>query len=107
MIDGDKLGVSLDRLEKAPPPANGSDHPAIAEETVLPSKGADYVLDKILAHRQLPDGPLGVYEYLVRWLGYANPTWEPTRNLRHSQIVRYCKRARAIPPTDLGAARRG
>jgi hypothetical protein len=26
-------------------------------------------------------------EYLVKWVGYKNPTWEPTENLENCQIL--------------------
>ena len=37
-----------------------------------------YIVDKILHHRQR----FGRRQYLVKWLGYQRPTWEPEVNLK-------------------------
>ena len=50
-----------------------------------------YEFDKILSHRKSLNG----YEYLVKWKGYAQPTWEPPSNFSDpSALSKYWKRVR-------------
>ena len=66
----------------------------------------EYVVDKIVAHREEGDG---TFSYLVKWYGYSTDqnTWEPITNLRRSMIERYCRKRRIQCPEDLDLAIEG
>jgi hypothetical protein len=64
-----------------------------------PKKSNDvYEVEKISNHRIRR----GVDEYLVHWVGYADPTWEPISNLECPSVVQDYwsehRKARPLPP---------
>ena len=64
---------------------------ALPNGTIL--SAAEYVVDKIINHRQQSDGK---YEFLVRWCGYtqANDSWEPMSCVCDCQYyVEYAKKS--------------
>ena len=71
-----------------------------------PSEQDEYVVDKIVNHREEGDGTLS---YLVKWYGYASDqnTWEQITNLRRSMIERYFRRKKMQCPEDLDLAIEG
>ena len=58
-----------------------------------------YVVDKLVDHGVANVGPV----YLVRWqdCDKSADTWEPLKHLRRSQVIRYHRRRRLPPPTNL------
>ena len=48
--------------------------------------GPTYVVDRLVTHRRTPDGTL---EFLLRWYGYDEKTWEPRRNIPEELVSRY------------------
>jgi hypothetical protein len=59
----------------------------------MPTNGdePEYVMEKIVGARQLPDGNL---RYRVRWYGYSreDDTWEPASHLPKSVLRKYHRR---------------
>ena len=64
----------------------------------------EYVIDHILTHGYAED--VTPY-YKVKWYGYTESTWEPTRNTPRSHIVRYWHRIGEQPPLDLSQVQVG
>lgn len=50
-----------------------------SEQTNALEEGGIWEVEKILNYRKLPSGKV---KYLLKWKGYAEPTWEPESNLR-------------------------
>ena len=51
----------------------------------------EWEVEKLLEHRTGKDGKL---EFLTKWVGFENPTWEPIGNFVHRYSmdwVRYCR----------------
>eukprot|EP01084_Bolivina_argentea_P217867 369829_1 len=46
-----------------------------------------FMVHSILRHRIQDKG----YEYCVKWVGYDDPTWEPSRNLKDDSVKHYFK----------------
>ena len=86
--------VNSDRVAYAPTPANAPPpEPCDATEADLDKNrdGPAYVVDDLLNHRVNDDGTL---DFLVKWVGYRNPTWEPRRNVSEESVSRYFARVR-------------
>lgn len=68
----------------APPPepftATTSD---VLEKNI---EGQTYVVDKLLEHNIEEDGTL---HFLVKWLGYDEPTWQPRPDIPEELLSRY------------------
>ena len=47
----------------------------------------EYRIDEILANRLVRRGRGQRREYLVKWSGYAEPTWEPSTNLEETAAL--------------------
>eukprot|EP00171_Calliarthron_tuberculosum_P023499 IDg23499t1 len=85
-----KEEVSLDRVEYAPSPLGVEEDPSIeneSEQGLKPPEHEFYVVDSIVNHRQEHDAPTGHLQYLVKWFGFQDRTWEPIGNLRRSMII--------------------
>ena len=55
-----------------------------------------YIVDEILQHRHLR-GNKGPYEYLVRWTGYQDTSWEPLKMIqRVGKFHEYARKHRLI-----------
>ena len=61
----------------------------------------EYVIDKLLDHRVVNEE----HQFLVKWFGYANPTWEPEASLPPALVSRFVKR-RSRGPQRTAARRR-
>ena len=62
--------INADRITYAPPEAFAPTSDDIDKNT----EGPTYVVYRLLEHRIKPDGTL---EFLVKWYGYTEQTWEP------------------------------
>ena len=49
----------------------------------------EFVIDKILSQTRCPTAHES-YEYLVKWFGFSEPTWQPTRDFYRSTISQFC-----------------
>jgi ribosomal protein L21E len=59
---------------------------------------AHYVVEKILKHRLTPSG---AHEYLVKWKGYSDQSWEPQSSFDSNDPIRaYWKRSPASALAD-------
>ena len=54
--------------------------------------GPTYVVDRLVTHRRTTDGTL---EFLVRWYGYDEQTWDPRRNITEELVSRYFDKRKA------------
>ncbi|MEM6472591.1 MAG: chromo domain-containing protein [Planctomycetota bacterium] len=88
--------VSADRV--APAPAPKSDAPIEYPEAATPKdlaekniEGESWLVDSLIDHRKMRDGKL---EFLVRWSGPYEDTWEPRANIPEELISRYFARYR-------------
>ncbi len=105
--------VTLDRVipapvtkterETAPPPVAVEHLPTPSDLAEKNLAGPSYLVDKITDHRVVGSGDDPVvsffvhkvspsrrrYEFLVHWVGYADPTWEPWANLPEELVTRY------------------
>lgn len=64
----------------------------VKEESAPEPTGAEYVVEAVLNHRELPasvkaNGVEKYYEYLVKWKGWAKPTWESVQNLENLKLL--------------------
>lgn len=77
-------------------------HDNAVEEEV---EGNEYVIDKIVDMQGEENNPL----FEVKWYGYSSDenTWEPTRHIQRSHIVRYCRRKRIPLPLNIAEAQVG
>ena len=81
--------INADRITYALPPQNAPPQEAFAltgKEIEKNSEGPTYVVDNLLKLRETSDGTL---EFLVKWLGYTDQTWELRRNIPEELISRY------------------
>ena len=65
-----------------------------------------YEVDAILKHRTVPakSGGGNTYEYLVKWVGHTETSWEPEANISHIQaLVEY---KNELPPPSKAPARK-
>jgi len=86
--------VNSDRVTFAPPPRDAPPpEPHAPTEADLDKnvEGPTYVVDKVLAHRVAGTGGL---EFRIKWVDYADHTWEPRRNVPQELLSRYFARAR-------------
>ena len=74
-------------------PDNPSDEVRPEDPEVVPPDGIEpeYVMERIIGARQLPDGSL---RYRVLWYGYSreDDTWEPAAHLSKSVLRKYHRR---------------
>ena len=70
------------------------------------STSNEYVVDRIVRRRRCEDSPTR-YEYLIKWFGHSEPTWEPTCHLYRSQVTQYSAAQRLPIPQDLCDAMQG
>ncbi|KAJ2807890.1 hypothetical protein H4R21_000301 [Coemansia helicoidea] len=75
--------------QDCPPPELVGDH-------------AEWVVDQVCAER---DGELGK-EYLVKWLGYDESTWEPEGNLANASTLLAEFQKRSSGPEQCGPSKR-
>lgn len=112
--------VSIDRAEPAPiPPGSIPFTPALLrakdstaqtgrpEPTDKDAASNLYEVERVTDHVQDPDAPAGHLLYQVRWVRYAEKTWETAQNLRHNMIVRYHNRHKLALPPNIGDAMEG
>jgi hypothetical protein len=68
-------------------PADMNDRVTLPETRTRAPAKAEYVVEKILAHRFAKKN--GAVEFLVRWEGYGPQfdTWEPKTNLKNSPRI--------------------
>ena len=81
--------VNADRVTYAPPPENAptkDNNATTTEHLEKNTEGPTYVVDRLVTHRRTPDG---TFEFLVRWYGYDEQTWEPRRNIPEELVSRY------------------
>ena len=95
---GDKVErVNSDRITYAPPPPEVPPRePLEATPEDLAEKsteGRAYLFDRIKDHRILDDGKT---EFLIKWPGYKQPTWQPRRDISGEAISQYLSRKRRI-----------
>ena len=87
--------VNSDHVTYAPlPPDVPPPEPLEATPEDLADKnteGPTYLFDQIKDHRIRDDGKT---EFLVKWYGYRQPTWQPRRNLPEEAIAEYLSRKR-------------
>ena len=88
--------VAADRVTPAPAPESDApaSYPEAATEEDIEEKNLDgetWLVDGIDDHRKTRHGKL---EFLVRWAGPYEPTWEPRANLPEEIISRYFARLR-------------
>ena len=63
----------------------------------------EYGIDEILADRFVRKGRGRRKEYLVKWSGYAEPTWEPSTNLDETAALEsYLARTASVTPEEGG-----
>ena len=87
--------VNSDRVTYAPPPENA---PPIlrfeASTTDILEKNIDgqtYLVDKLLEHRIHDDGNM---HFLVKWIDYPEPSWQPRSDIPEELISRYFAKVR-------------
>ena len=78
--------INADRLTYAPPPENTPTKEDNATTTERLEKNTDGLVDRLVTHRRTTDGTL---EFLVRWYGCDEKTWEPRRNIPDEPFSRY------------------
>ena len=87
--------VNSDRITYAPPPPEvPPPEPLEATPEDLAEKsteGRTYLFDRIKDHRILDDGKT---EFLIKWHGYKQPTWQPRRDISEEAISQYLSRKR-------------
>ena len=92
--------INAERITYAPPPENAPPTEAFASTSKEIDKNTErstYVFDRILEHRITSDGTL---EFLLKWYGYTEKTWEPRQNIPEELISRYfAKQRRASKDT--------
>ena len=66
---------------------------SLSEYSIEEDSNSEWEVEKILKQRlkKVKNKKTGLYhnvkEYLVKWVGYDEPTWEPEENLEHSQDI--------------------
>jgi hypothetical protein len=106
--EGVRETVNVNRVEISPKPSDLVDVRDDAPSTTrVPAVDAgnrvedEYVVEKILNHRQAEEKPEGCWEYHVKWYGHDVTTWEPISNLRRNQVASYAKRRKMPLPPDI------
>lgn len=87
--DGIPNKVSIDRVTKVPQ-TTGTDH--TDDERGNQSNDTEYAVDRIIEHRDEPDG---TPKYRIRWFRYdqSHDTFEPEANIPTHFIIRYWNRS--------------
>jgi len=103
--------VDLETIELAPNPQQEMETEATASSSAdnretRQDRGADYVVDKLVDHRPISDEEPSKLEFLVKWFGHQEKTWEPVNHLRSSQILRYCRNRKIPLPENYNEARK-
>ena len=63
----------------------------------------EYGIDEILVNRFVRKGRGRRKEYLIKWSGYAEPTWEPSTNLDETAALEsYLARTASVTPEEGG-----
>jgi transposase InsO family protein len=75
---------------------------ATSEISNKPAADVEYYVDKILDHRvvqvELPNGrTTSLTQYLVKWSGYDEPTWEPYDNIVDRDLIRTYNASLKVP----------
>ena len=87
--------VNSDRITYSPPPPNvPSPKPFEATTADILEKNIDgttYVVDALLKHGFDDNGTL---QFLVKWVGYDTPTWQPRSDIPEELISRYFAKIR-------------
>ena len=88
--------VAADRVTPAPTPESDApmSYPESATAEDMAEKnleGGTWLVDSLDDHRKTRRGKL---EFLVRWSGPYEPTWEPRANLPEEMISRYFAKLR-------------
>jgi hypothetical protein len=78
---------------------------AISDISDKPDKDKEYYVDKILDHRvvqvDLPNGrKTSLKQYLVKWSGYDDPTWEPHDNIVDNDLIRTYLASLKVPQSS-------
>jgi hypothetical protein len=78
---------------------------AISDISDKPEKDKEYYVDKILDHRvvqvDLPNGrKTSLKQYLVKWSGYDDPTWEPHDNIVDKDLIRTYLASLKVPQSS-------
>ena len=79
----DLVGVTCDTEDlhvpvPSSPLATQMGNLTLGENTLGPSDGG-YVVEEILSDRKVKRGTKEVKEYLIKWVGWNMPTWEPAK----------------------------
>ena len=81
--------VNADRVTYAPPPGDAptkDDNATTTEHLEKNTNGPTYVVDRLVTHGRTTDETL---EFLVRWYGYDEQTWEQRRNIPEELVSHY------------------
>ena len=87
--------INADRVTYAPPPENAptkDENDTTTEHLQKNTDGPTYGVDRLVTHTRTTNGTL---EFLVRWYGYDERTWEPRRNIPEELISRYFDKRKA------------
>jgi hypothetical protein len=74
--------------EHLPPPEENSSQSALDDDD---DSGAEFEIEEILGH---DDSPL---QFLVKWVGYDDPTWEPYDNVKDAVALEKYLQANNVP----------
>ena len=89
--------VNSDRVTYSPPPPDApAPLPFAANTADIVAKNIDgrtYLVDKLLDHGFDADGRL---QFLVKWSGYDEPSWQPRTDIPEELISRYFARERTL-----------
>ena len=87
--------VNSDRITYSPPPPDvPPPEPLEATAEDLAEKnteGPKFLFDRIQDHRILSSGET---EFLIKWHGYKQPSWQSRRNIPEEAISQYLSRKR-------------
>ena len=89
--------INADRITYAPPPENAPPPEGFAlttDDINKNTRGPTYVVERLLEHSVKSDGTL---EFLAKWYGYMEETWEPRRKIPEELVSQYFAQRRFTP----------
>lgn len=105
---GSRELVNVNRVELAPVEevANDEGQAGTNDDTESETTGLDAVVDSIIGHAPVEGKPENYWQVHVKWFNDNQPTWEPLKNMRYSQVAKYCHQNGLAHPSNMEETRR-